>query len=332
MQLFGRIKRRMRQFVKGFVPCSRTQYAQLKERCDQLEYILMACMPEESRKTALEILWNQRKPGMIDLDEPKTFGEKIQAIKLIGDDPTLTRLADKYAVRDWVAGRIGEEYLIPLLGVWKSADEIDFGALPSRFVLKTNHGYHMNIVVTDKSQLDIGRVRRTLTGWLKTNFAFSGKLQMQYRAIPPRIIAEEYLENAGGQIYDYKFWCFRGRVHYIQYLRDRAGKGMRCRFFDREWKAQDFMHSRRPKITDLPPRPDNLEKMIALAERLADGFEFVRVDFYRLNDGTVKFGEMTFTPANGYGQWDPPEMDLKLGGLFAVRPGNRMPGKEDADA
>ena len=331
MRLPGKIRRMGRLFVNLFKPCSRSQDEQLRKRCDLLEYMLMACMPAESRKTAIEILWNARKPGILDLSAPKTFGEKIQAIKLLGDDPLLTRLADKYAVRDWVAERIGSEYLIPLLGVWKSADEIDFAALPSRFVLKANHGYHMNIVVTDKAKLDVAKARRTLTDWLKTNFAFASKLQMQYRAIPPRIIAEEYLENAGGQLYDYKFWCFRGRVHYIQFKRDRVGKGSRSRFLDREWNARDFMHSRRPKIVDLPPRPGNLEKMISLAETLADGFEFVRVDFYRLNDGTVKFGEMTFTPANGYGTWEPPEMDRKLGELFDVHPGNRMIGSETPD-
>ena len=331
MRLLGKLKRKMRKLADALMPCSRMQYARLKARCERLEYLLMACMPEEKRKLALEILWKSRKPGTLDLDAPKTFCEKIQAIKLMGDDPLLTRLADKYAVRDWVAGRIGTEYLIPLLGVWKSADEIDFGALPSRFVLKANHGYHMNIVVKDKSVLDVTKARRLLARWLGTNFAYSGLLQMQYRAIPPRIIAEEYLENGGGQLYDYKFWCFKGRVRYVQYMRDRVDRFVCSRFFDRDWNALDIMYNKRPRITDLPSRPDNLEKMISLAEALADGFEFVRVDFYRLNDGTVKFGEMTFTPVNGYGVWDPPEMDLKAGEFFDVRPGNRMIGSEPSD-
>lgn len=332
MRLFGKARQLISKFVKPFKYCSCDQCEQLRKRCDQLEYMLMACMPAESRKTAIEILWNARKPEILNLSAPKTFGEKIQAIKLLGDDPLLTRLADKYAVRDWVAERIGSEYLVPLLGVWKSADEIDFAALPSRFVLKANHGYHMNIVVTDKAKLDVAKARRTLTDWLKTNFAFASKLQMQYRAIPPRIIAEEYLENAGGQLYDYKFLCFKGHVHYVQFLRDRVGKEVSCRLFDREWNALDLMQGRRPKIVDLPPRPDNLERMISLAEVLAKGFEFVRVDFYRLDDGTVKFGEMTFTPANGYDEWYPPEMNLKLGELFDVRPGNRMIESEMPDA
>ena len=201
------------------------------------------------------------------------------------------------------------------------ADDINFDALPDRFVLKANHGCGWNIIVKDKSTINILDVRRRINRWLTTCFSFVGSFEMQYYGIKPRVIAEEYMENAGGDIYDYKFWCFKGRCHYVQFLSERQ-KHLKMVFFDRDWNIMPFVYDH-PRNENPPPRPDNLDDMISLAEKLAEGFEYVRVDFYRLNDGTVRFGEMTFTSANGQCRWDPPEWDLKIGRLFDVRPGNR---------
>ena len=305
----------------------KAQIARIKADLSEVRYLTYASLPAERRKEALQFWWRIRHPGTpaLDLDHPRTFCEKIQVLKLHGDDPLLTRLADKFAVREWVANRIGERYLVPLIGAWDAAEDIDFDALPDRFVLKANHGSHWNVVVKDKSKLDRRQVLSDLSFWLKLNYAYVRSFQMQYDRIPRKIIAEEFMENASGDLYDYKFWCFKGKVHYVQYLANRKER-LRVAFFDRDWNVQPFMYNRRPKITKLPPRPSNLEEMIALAEKLADGFEFVRVDFYRLDDGTIKFGEMTFTPANGGGGWEPEEWDVKLGALFDVRRGNLMSG------
>ena len=285
-------------------------------------YMIYKYLPAEKREEALKDWWWKAKDGQrMDLENPTTFNEKIQWIKLHGEDPLLTKLADKYEVRSWVAERIGQEYLVPLLGVWDSADDINFTQLPNRFVLKANHGCGWNVIVKDKSKINEADVRRRLNRWLKTCFSFVGSFEMQYRGIEPRIIAEEYMENGGGDIYDYKFWCFKGKCHYVQFLSERQ-KHLKMVFFDRDWNVMPFVYDH-PRNENPPPRPDNLDEMLRLAETLATGFEYVRVDFYRLNDGTIKFGEMTFTSANGQCKWDPPEWNLKIGQMFDVRPGNK---------
>ena len=301
--------------------------SQITNTYADLRYIIFKYLPPEKREEAIKDWWYKMKAGMsLNIETPQTFDEKIQWLKLHGEDPLLTRLADKYEVRPWVAEKIGEKYLVPLLGVWDSADDINFNELPDKFVLKANHGCGWNVIVRDKSKIKIPDVRRRINVWLKTNFAFKVSFEMQYSNIKPKVIAEEYMENDGGDIYDYKFWCFKGKCHYIQFLSERQ-KHLKMVFFDRDWKIMPFVNDH--MRNEAPPsRPDNLDEMIRLAETLAEGFEYVRVDFYRLNDGTIKFGEMTFTTANGQCKWDPPEWDLKLGSLFDVRPGNRMAEKE----
>ena len=299
---------------------------QLQSLCRSLyadaRYMIYKYLPAEKREEALKDWWWKAKAGRsIDLDNPQTFDEKIQWLKLHGDDPLLSKLADKYEVREWVAERIGKKYLVPLIGVWDSADDINFDELPDRFALKANHGCGWNVIVKDKSKINVQDVRNRVNRWLKTCYSFVGSFEMQYRGIKPRVIAEEYMENAGGDIYDYKFWCFKGRCHYVQFLSERQ-KHLKMVFFDRDWNVMPFVYDH-PRNENPPPRPDNLDEMMSLAEKLAQGFEYVRVDFYRLNDGTVRFGEMTFTSANGQCKWDPPEWDLKIGQMFDVRPGNR---------
>ena len=304
------------------------QMRRLKDELAEFTCLLNQVLPPELRGQVLEDRWAVKKPECepLDLRPPRTFCEKIQALKLMAGTPLLSRLADKYAVREWVAETVGERYLIPLVGVWSSVGEIGFDSLPRRFVLKATHGSHWNIVVKDRSRLDVHAAKVEMAKWLRTNYAFKSRFQMQYASIPPRILAEEYLENAAGELYDYKFWCFKGEVRYIQFMSGRESD-LRTVFFDTDWRAQPFTYNRKMLAGALPPKPENLGEMIDVATRLSAGFEFVRVDLYRLDDGTVKFGEMTFTPANGFGNWNPSEWDEKIGALFDVRPGNRMEGE-----
>lgn len=255
----------------------------------------------------------------LDLEHPKTYDEKIQWLKLYDSTPLKTRLADKYLVREWVKEKIGEEYLVPLLGVWDSFDEIDFDALPQRFVLKANHGCGWNLIVKDKSQLDLEDAREKFNTWMGLNYAYCNGLELHYMHIQPKIIAEEYLENDHDDLRDYKVFCFGGKAHHIMYLTDRK-VGMKMSFYDLDWNKQNFVYSFPLNDQDVP-RPQRLEELIEVSEKLAQGFAHARVDFYILNDGTLKFGEITFTSATGTCKWNPPQQDQIYGDLI------ELPGK-----
>ncbi|MBQ3289012.1 MAG: hypothetical protein IJH50_06335 [Kiritimatiellae bacterium] len=290
-------------------------------------YLANLALPREKLRESVVRWWHAKNPGVpLNLDAPQTFCDKIQCLKLAADTPFLTRLADKYAVREWVAGKIGAQRLIPLLGVWDRAEDVDLAALPQRFVLKANHGSHMIRIVKDKAALDIQQLRAEMSAWLTTNYAFLMSPQLQYANIPRKIIAEEYIENGDGELHDWKVWCFKGRAHYVEFMSRKDGR-LRFVYLDREWNPAPFGYSNvHDTPLEAPPKPGNLNELLGLAETLAAGFEFVRVDFYRLDDGTYLFGEMTFTPAGGNGQFDPPEWNARIGELFDYTPDNRIPG------
>lgn len=250
----------------------------------------------------------------LDLENPQTYNEKIQWFKLYGITPQIIKLVDKITVRDYVAECIGEEYLIPILGVWKYPEEIDFSALPERFVIKANHGSGYNYIVRNKAQVDKKDIIRHANKWLLEDYSFTFGFELQYHNIPRRVLAEQYLENDDDDLYDYKFWCFNGRVEYIQFLSQRK-TGLKMDFFDRYWNLQPFTYDH-PNSEKKICKPDNLDKMIEKAELLAAGFPHVRVDFYRMNNGRIYFGELTFTSYSGVCHWDPPETDMMLGKLF----------------
>lgn len=254
----------------------------------------------------------------LNIKDPQNYNEKIQWMKLYDSTPIKTRLADKYLVRNWVKEKIGEEYLIPLLGVYDRFEEINFDKLPKQFVIKCNHGCGYNIIVRDKSQLDLIETKANLDKWMKENFAFKAGFEMHYRDIKPKIIIEKFIENKGtNDLYDYKFWCFNGKVEYIQFLSERNLDGLKMAFYDRNWVKQDFVYSY-PLDKKNMPRPDNLNLMIKLAEKLARGFNHVRVDFYRLNDGKLYFGEMTFTSASGNCKWSNERINQYFGSLIKL--------------
>ena len=261
--------------------------------------------------------WFQLTTGeKLNLENPKTFNEKIQWLKLYDSTPLKTQLSDKYLVREWVKEKIGEEYLIPLLGVWDSCDEIDFELLPNKFVLKANHGCGWNIIVTDKSTFDKEKAKEKFDVWMNTNFAYSVGLELQYLNIEPKIIAEEYIENFDEDVNDYKVFCFNGKADSVMLLSERR-RGLKMAFYNSEWEKFPFTYSY-PQNQDIVPKPENLEKLITLAETLAEGFAHVRVDFYILNDGQIKFGEMTFTSGSGTCKWNPKEQNEIYGDMICL--------------
>lgn len=265
----------------------------------------------------------------LDLSSPRTFQEKLQWLKLHRRRPEFTTMVDKYAVKDLVASKIGRQYVIPTLGVWERADDIDFDSLPDRFVLKTTHsGGNLGVLVCqDKATFDRTSARARLEKSLK-NSIYKECREWPYKDVSRRIIAEEFISEPGKpDLTDYKIFCFNGHPRYIQVIQDRNSHES-VDFFDTSWNHQDFCglnHVVKPvEESTLYPsakpieRPSGLEKMLELAAVLAAGTEFVRVDFYNAGD-RVYFGELTFFPNSGYGTFTPSEWNERFGDMIELQ-------------
>lgn len=254
----------------------------------------------------------------LDLDHPRRLTEKIQWLKLYDSTAAKTRLADKYLVRDWVAEKIGEEYLIPLYGAWDSVDEINFDSLPDSFVLKCNHGCAMNAIIKDKKAVDIGTLKKKVDRWMKTDFAFTAEsFELHYHDIPRKIIAEKYMKDENTEdLQDYKFFCFHGKPVFCQVIGNRSTQET-IDFFDMEWNHMPFVGLNPLGVNskETIPMPVNFDLFKKSAEILSEDFTFVRVDFYEIN-GKMYFGEMTFTPGSGSGGFRPDQVDFELGELL----------------
>ncbi len=246
----------------------------------------------------------------LDLKEPDTLMAKIIWLNLNDRNPIYTHLVDKYAVREYISQKIGTKYLNTLYGVYEQVEDIDFTTLPKSFVLKGTHGADMILICRDKSQFDISKAKKTMRKWLSTNFY---KLwgEHAYDKVPPRIICEQYLANTNeSALVDFKYHCFHGEPKHIQIDRDRFVNHT-LNFYDLEWNRLPF-GLWYPQAKEDLPKPKNLEIMTQLARTLAQGFKFVRVDFYNVV-GHIYFGEMTFYPCNGFGVFDPVEKDFEFG-------------------
>ena len=237
------------------------------------------------------------------LEAPRTMTEKIHWLKLYDSTPLKGRLADKLLVREWVADTVGEEYLVPLLGVWDSPDEIDFASLPTSFVLKATHGSGWNILVPNKSALDEEWARGRLKEWLGLRQAMKGGFELHYEYCEPRIVCERFLRDGTGGLRDYKFMVFDGVVQFAFTVDRRAGLAMRGTYLP-DWTRAPFEYTcEAVRAPDVPP-PSGLETMLQLASRLGKGFACARIDFYEVR-GRVYFGEITFTDADGLSEFAP---------------------------
>lgn len=237
------------------------------------------------------------------LEAPRTMTDKIHWLKLYDSTPLKGRLADKFLVREWVADTVGEEYLVPLLGVWDSPDEIDFASLPTSFVLKATHGSGWNILVPNKSALDEEWARGRLKEWLGLRQAMKGGFELHYEYCEPRIVCERFLRDGTGGLRDYKFMVFDGVVQFAFTVDRRAGLAMRGTYLP-DWTRAPFEYTcEAVRAPDVPPL-SGLETMLRLASRLGKGFACARVDFYQVR-GRVYFGEITFTDADGLSEFAP---------------------------
>ena len=249
----------------------------------------------------------------LDLENPKSFNEKIQWLKLYDNNPEYTKLVDKYGVREYIAQTIGGEYLIPLVGgPWKTFDEIDFDRLPDQFVLKCTHDSGGLVVCKDKSKMNVAAARRKIERCLKADYYLLSR-EKPYHAVPRRIVAEKYMEDPKTQeLRDYKFMCFGGQVKCCFTCTDRfSPEGLHVTFFDREWKVMPF-ERHYPSCKEGIEKPQEYDQMLQLAERLSKEIPFVRVDFYEVC-GKIYFGEMTFYPGSGYEEFSPESWDEIMG-------------------
>ena len=249
----------------------------------------------------------------LNLDNPKTFNEKLQWLKLYDRKPEYTRMVDKYEAKGYVAERIGEEYIIPTIGVWDKFDDIDFDSLPDKFVLKCTHDSGGLVICKDKSKLDIKAAKKKINKHMKRKYFYIWR-EWPYKNVKPRIIAEKYMEDEKtAELRDYKFFCFNGEAKLLFIATDRqtAGEETKFDFFDMEYNHLPFTNGH-PNAAVPPEKPMCFDEMRSLAEKLSVGIPHLRVDFYEVN-GKVYFGELTFSHWSGMVPFDPPEWDDKLG-------------------
>ena len=259
----------------------------------------------------------------IDWKNPRTFTEKIQWLKVYNRKPEYTMMVDKYAVKQYVADRIGEEYIIPTLGVWDTPEDIDWNSLPNQFVLKTTHGGGGCGVVVCRDKRRFSKQDAIAKLWSSYNSEIYPNLrEWPYKNVPKRIIAEEFMASvkntASTDLSDYKFFCFNGEPTYSQVIRDRYSKET-IDFYDMEWNHQEFVGLNPVARNGLTPvaRPKHLDEMIGICRKLANDHTFVRVDLYVIDEKQY-FGELTFYPASGIGTFLPEVWNGRLGDLLTL--------------
>lgn len=264
-----------------------------------------------------------------NLKNPQTFNEKLQWIKLYDRKPEYTIMVDKYEVKKYVADLIGDEYIIPTFGVWKSFDDINFDELPDQFVLKCTHDSGGLVICRDKSTFNLNEARKKINNSLGTNYYFHSR-EWPYKDVEPRIIAEQYMEDAGTEeLRDYKFFCFNGnaRVMFVATQRQMEGCEVKFDFFDMEYNHLELKNGH-PNAGVIPEKPHLFEKMKELACKLSQNIPHVRVDFYEVN-GKIYFGEMTFFHFSGFVPFEPEKWDKTLGNWIILPKKNRGCGADE---
>lgn len=272
--------------------------------------VLFFLTDEQFQKLEWMVVFKKR----LNLKNPIAFFEKLQWYKRYGGLEKYFKYTDKYEVRNYVEKTIGKDHLIPLLGVWDSFDEIDFRILPHKFVVKATHGSGYIFVCKDKSKLDLVALKKLCNGWLKENF-YKKTREIQYKHCSPRIVIEKYMEDDTGELRDYKIYYFNGKPEMIQVDSNRFSNH-KVDLMDTNWNllpinVEHFGHDKDLK------KPENLDELISIGKKLANGFLFVRVDLYTVGK-KIYFGELTFVPGNGLERFDTNEYDLKLGEKFQL--------------
>ena len=249
----------------------------------------------------------------IDLNNPITYNEKLQWLKLNDRKPIYTKLVDKYEVKNVIGKMIGEEYIIPTLGIYDDFNEINFEKLPDQFVIKCTHDSGGNVICKDKSKLNLSKAKRKIEKSLKNNYYWQNR-EWPYKDVKPRIIIEKYMEDESGyELKDYKFFCFDGKMQAMFIATDRGSNKEETKFdfYDKDFRYLPFTNGH-PNSNIIIEKPKSYEKMIMLAEKISKGIPQVRVDFYDI-DGKIYFGEVTFFHWSGFKKFEPKEWDTIFG-------------------
>lgn len=251
----------------------------------------------------------------LNLKNPKYFGEKIQWLKLNGNLEKYTDLVDKYKVREYIKEKIGEEYLIPLIGVYDNSKDINYNILPNRFVLKLNTGSGYNIICKNKDEFNYSQANKQLEAWMREDY-YKIKKEIQYKNIKKKIICEEFLSDKNNKLLDYKFYCFEGKVEFVEVDFNRF-ENHTMNFYDRDWNLLKLSKGKYKNYFEEVEKPNKLNEMILLAEKISQDLLFSRIDLYYVND-KIYFGEITLTPASGLTAFKPIEKDLEYAKLILL--------------
>lgn len=264
-------------------------------------------MPERT----LKFEYKRKMGTRLNLENPQTFTEKLQWLKLYWYDPKATICADKYSVREYVSSKGLEHILNDIYGVYKNVDDINFDELPESFVMKVTHGCGQNLIVKDKSNIDWNIEKEKFRKWLDINHYYNS-LEWVYRDIEPRIIVERLLTTEDNSpLKDYKFFCFNGEPKALFVASDRGENTTKFDFYDLNWNKLD-VKNHYPNSQGEIDKPEQLEEMIEYAKELSKGFPHVRIDFY-IEKGKIIFGESTFFHFSGTEKFEPVDFDFLLG-------------------
>lgn len=256
----------------------------------------------------------------LNLENPIEFTDKIQWLKFNYYTEKYGYLVDKYEVREFVAKTIGSKYLNGFIAVYDTVDAIDLNSLPNQFALKGTHGSGYNIIVDDKSKLNWSQAKKQLQKYLNEDYSLTNG-ETIYKAIKPRILAEEYLnQQDDNYIVDYKFFCFHGETKYVWVKTFHDGKYRNC-YYDLNWNKIENDSNKSSYLTLDMPKPENLEEMIEISNKLSKEFIFVRVDLYSIKN-KIYFGELTFFPWGGKQRLTVERLNKEFGGLITLPKNN----------
>ena len=270
-----------------------------------------------SDKVYLKMRYRNVFNKTLNLSNPKTFNEKLQWLKLNDRNPLYTILVDKYETKDYIANIIGNEHIIPTLGIYDSFDDIDFSKLPNSFVMKCTHDSGGIVIVKNKNNLNVEDARKKINKSLKKNYYYSGR-EWPYKNVKPRIIIEKYMEDKKTkELRDYKFFCFNGVPKFMFLATDRQIEQTKFNFYDMDFNLLPFTQGHPNDLRKIQ-KPEKFEEMVEFSKKLSKDIPHVRVDFYEIN-GKVYFGEMTFYHYSGFTRFNPEEWDEKLGDYITIK-------------
>ena len=268
-------------------------------------------------KLYLSLVYKYKIGRKIYWDNVETFNEKLQWLKLNNKNPNYIKMVDKYEVKKYIADLIGEEYIIPTLGVYNRFKDIDFEKLPNQFVIKCTHDSGGVFVCKDKNQIDKKQAMIKIEESLHRNYYYRSR-EWSYKNIKPRIIVEKYLEDVNCEnLMDYKLFCFNGKAKMILVCSNRSGNQKNTDFYDTDWNLLPFTREKHVNNPNGIKRPENLSEMVQIAEKLSHKIPFVRVDLYEI-EGRIYFGELTFYPSGGFEGFLPKEYDKVLGDMLEL--------------